>query len=67
MVLADTQDAGHRPGPGDPVIAGERPVACPQGPALPPNPYRALGSPYLWCASAHLATDAVMGAAGLAC
>ncbi|MEU5579241.1 histidine kinase [Streptomyces huasconensis] len=66
MVLADTQDVGHRPGPGDPVIAGERPVACPQGPALPPNPYRALGSPYLWCASAHLATDAVMGAAGLA-
>ncbi|MEV0116589.1 sensor histidine kinase [Streptomyces sp. NPDC050844] len=66
MVLADTHEAGHRSESGDPVIAGEQPMARPQGPALPPNPYRALGSPYLWRASVQLATDAVMGVAGLA-
>ncbi|MBT2675727.1 sensor histidine kinase [Streptomyces sp. ISL-14] len=66
MVLADTHDAGHRSEPGDPMVTGEQPVVRPPDPALPPNPYRALVSPYLWRASAFLATDAVMGLAGLA-
>jgi signal transduction histidine kinase len=66
MVLADTHDAGHRSEPDDPMVTGEQPVVRPPDPALPPNPYRALASPYLWRASAFLATDAVMGLAGLA-
>ncbi|MGW3463122.1 sensor domain-containing protein [Streptomyces olivaceoviridis] len=65
MVLADTHDTRHRSEPGDPIVTSEQPVALPPDPALPPNPYRALVSRYLWRASAFLATDAVMGLAGL--
>ncbi|KUN15073.1 MULTISPECIES: hypothetical protein [Streptomyces] len=65
MVLADTHDTRHRSEPGHPIVTSEQPVALPPDPALPPNLYRALVSPYLWRASAFLATDAVMGLAGL--
>ncbi|MFI9748382.1 sensor histidine kinase [Streptomyces sp. NPDC052494] len=49
----------------DTAVNGDRGIR-PSGVAVPPNPYRALVTPQLWRACAHLATDGLMSLAGLA-